>query len=561
MSTPPVSAESSLLRKTAIEDVLREGYAPFRESGGKGSSVQEAAKRLGMASPTLANWITAQQRKKAAGETSYEPDWTLYKAPLRQVVESRALVVVHNPARRWLLTAAQDDTAVHWPFWNNLNTYARDIGAEVMVGGFTYQKGLFEDHASRSAVFAEALRPYLQHDNVECGPLLFAAKMNSLPTAVRPLSGLDTYSRGRWAVFPHAKIQLVSVPALPGEHPAHVMTTGACTVANYIEKKAGLKAEFHHQIGATLVEVDGAGRVFCRQIAAADDGSFQDLDAIVRGGAVTRGHRVEAITWGDIHREQIDPVVAATAWGLDVETGQRLGGETIIDALRPRHQFFHDLLDFRARNHHRKGDHHHRRAMLSAGDSVDADIKMCAQFLRQTERDFCTSVVVPSNHNDAFQRWLRESDPREDALNGPIWCRANAAMYDAIDAGDKGFDVFRWALERHDPLQLSSIEFPSRGSSYITCQAAGGIENALHGDKGPNGSRGSALALTKVAVRMNIGHAHTPGILDGVYTAGLCGLLDQGYNDGPSGWSHTQIVTYPNGRRTLITIIDGKWRA
>jgi hypothetical protein len=90
---------------------------------------------------------------------------------------------------------------------------------------------------------------------------------------------LETYSRGAWAVFPHAKVQLVSVPSLPGRHPAMVMTTGAVTLPNYIEKKAGLKAEFHHQIGATIVEVDEADRVFCRQIGAGPDGSFQDLDA------------------------------------------------------------------------------------------------------------------------------------------------------------------------------------------------------------------------------------------------------------------------------------------
>jgi hypothetical protein len=60
---------------------------------------------------------------------------------------------------------------------------------------------------------------------------------------------------------------------------------------------------------------------------------------------------------------------------------------------------------------------------------------------------------------------------------------------------------------------------------------------------------------------MNIGHSHSAAIIDGVYVAGLCGLLDQGYNQGPSGWSHTQIITYPNSKRTLLTILDGKWRA
>jgi hypothetical protein len=37
--------------------------------------------------------------------------------------------------------------------------------------------------------------------------------MNTLPTASRPISDLVTYSRGRWAVFPHSKLQLKSVPS------------------------------------------------------------------------------------------------------------------------------------------------------------------------------------------------------------------------------------------------------------------------------------------------------------------------------------------------------------
>jgi hypothetical protein len=109
--------------------------------------------------------------------------------------------------------------AGHEGFWTNLLAYGEKIGAEVLVGGFTYNKSLFEDHASRTAVFASAVQPYLIHDNRMLGPLLFAAKMNILPTAVRPLSGLTNYGRGAWTVFPHAKVQLDSVPSLPGKHP------------------------------------------------------------------------------------------------------------------------------------------------------------------------------------------------------------------------------------------------------------------------------------------------------------------------------------------------------
>lgn len=467
-----------------------------------------------------------------------------------------------GPVRRWLLTAAQDDTPVHAAFWANLNAYADAIGAEILVGGFTYQKGLFEDHASRSAVFAAAVQPFLRHENEMLGPLLFAAQMNILPTAVRPLSGLETYSRGAWAVFPHAKAQFASVPALPGGRPAQVMTTGACTLPNYIEKKAGLKAEFHHMIGAIIVEVDDCERIFCRRLSAIGDGSFQDLDAAVRDGAVTYGHRIEALTPGDLHIEKADPEVFLSTFGYCIEREAIVSESSLLHILRPRHVAWHDILDMMARNHHRRGDHHFAFQMIAGGtDRVEDATRAVTRFLRATAFDWLTSVVVASNHNDALQRWLREADPRLDPVNARYWCELNAEMYRQIEAKKSDFDIFRWAIGRHDPNGLEDIVFVPRGGSYQVCQSLGGIEIGQHGDEGPNGARGSALGLTRVAMRMVIGHGHSPCELDGVMMVGLSGLLEQGYNSGPSGWSHTHGLTYPNGKRTLLTLWDGKWRA
>jgi hypothetical protein len=471
--------------------------------------------------------------------------------------------VARNPrATRYLCTAAQDDTPVHQGFWANLQAYARHLGAEVVVGGFTYQLGTFTDHSTANAVFDEAVRPWLFLDNIDRGPFVFCGRVNTLPTARRPLMGAETYTRGKWGVFPHAKIQFASVPSLPGKHPAMQMTTGVVTHPNYIPKRAGVIAEFHHQIGATLVEVDSEDRVFCRQICAEPDGSFQDLDIKVANGEVTRGHRVEAITWGDVHWEKLDPIVAKACWGLDVETGQIARSDNMLDVLRPGHQAFHDLLDFEARNHHRRADHVHAYKMRNRErDAIEFANAGCASFLRQTQRPGCVSVVVASNHNDAMSRWLRETDPRTDAVNARFWCEATQAILDAVDRGEEHFDPFPWALARHDARQLRDIVFVPRNGSYVVCHGVGGIELGLHGDEGPNGARGSANGLTRVATRMNIGHSHSAAILDGVYQAGVCGMLDQGYNSGPSSWSHTQVVVYPNGRRTLVTVQDGKWRA
>ncbi|WP_206601091.1 hypothetical protein, partial [Pseudophaeobacter leonis] len=115
------------------------------------------------------------------------PDWDLFARP-----GAPAAAIRKGEVRRWLLTSAQDDTDVHLRFWSNLQAYARHVGAELVVGGFTYNHALYTDHQTRTAQFAREVLPHLRFDPMDCGPVLFCAEMNTLPTAVRPLSGLTT---------------------------------------------------------------------------------------------------------------------------------------------------------------------------------------------------------------------------------------------------------------------------------------------------------------------------------------------------------------------------------
>jgi hypothetical protein len=87
-----------------------------------------------------------------------------------------------------------------------------------------------------------------------------------------------------------------------------------------------------------------------------------------------------------------------------------------------------------------------------------------------------------------------------------------------------------------------------------------GIECGSHGDLGINGSRGSINAFQKAGTRYNIGHSHSANIKDGVCQSGTSGKTDKGYNRGITSWSHSLITTYPNGKRTIITIKNGKYR-
>ena len=213
MGRPAVAPEISVRRRSAIEDALRDGYAPFGMTGPKGGCVEPAAAAMKISRTTLNSWVIRQVALADANKPNHCPDWSLWNAAVGSSVTPAP---IKTTTRRGLWTCAQDDTPVHPGFWPNLMAYAAYLGAEVVVGGVTYQKGLFEDHASRTAVFAEAVRPYLRHDRLDVGPVVFCAEMNTLPTAVRPLSSLEGYTAQKWGVFPHVKVQLGSVPTFIG---------------------------------------------------------------------------------------------------------------------------------------------------------------------------------------------------------------------------------------------------------------------------------------------------------------------------------------------------------
>ncbi len=556
MPFPGMQPERKARIRAAVEAALRDGFnPPGQDLGGRGAALTEAARRLaaeGHAETrgSVNGWLKTQTRAATRGDPAGLPDWSLFARPGVAPGEIR-----RGQVRRWLLTAAQDDTDVHPRFWTNLQAYAQHLGADLVVAGFTYQTIRHSDRLTLTSTYRPEVRPFLRFDPLDCGPVLFCAEMNTLPTAVKPLSGLTAYSRGRDAVFPHAKLAYQTVPQMPGAPVPSIMTTGACTVANYIDKKAGLKARFHHILGATLVEVDGDGRAFCRQINATTDGAFQDLDKRVAQGRVSAGHRVAAVTWGDIHLPSLAPEISDALWGHRACS--------MIEALRPRFQFFHDLLSFEQASRHVDGDPLHRAKMVHRGQSgMAAHVAEGAAFLRATGRDWCQSVMIESNHDDRLMQWTRRDPDRRDIENSAYWHRCNLAVLDAEAAQVEGFNLLRWALQDADPRRLEGVEFVPMGGSFQICQDSGGIECGMHGHQGPNGSHGTAAGLARMATRITIGDKHSPEICDGVYVAGMTGALSQGYNTGPSSWRRAHVVAYGNGKRSVITQSDdGRWCA
>lgn len=522
-------------------------------------SQRAAAREIGVPESTLRKFIKDTELTKEGKRV--KKDTRPIAAGIIPAPDTRRKRLVGT---RFVFTSAQNNTLVHENFLASLLEFCGHNDAELIVSRFTYNKSGFQNNTKESGDkelwYDERLSEYFVDESVEVADdLIFCGELDVLPTAGQPLSGFENYTQGNSGIIPHAKVNMQSLPRLKGEDARFLYTTGAVTLRNYIQRKAGQKADFHHVFGALYVEIDEEGRWFARQLIADNSGEFYDLTTKYTPAGIKPNQPVMALNYGDVHIEKSDPQVAMASWG---------GHGSMASVLQPSYQFIHDLTDFTARNHHNIKDPYFLfDKMWNGEDVVEDGIRASAYFLKDIEK-YGYVVVVESNHDLAYQKWLKEADIRTDPINAEFFHKSNAEIYKQMRLRNKDFSVYEWALR--EKADLVNVIFLREDDSFVICNDAkaeelgrtiGGIECGIHGHRGVNGARGSTQGFKKIGRKVNVGHTHSAGIWDGVYAAGVSGKLDMDYNKGPSTWSHSHIVTYQNGKRTIITIKDGKWRA
>ena len=473
-----------------------------------------------------------------------------------QEIEARP---IPKKVKRYIVTSAQNNTTLNDKVWENLLVLAKHYKAEIIVGTYTYNAA-FYGHASvkygserpdqEPLWYDSRLVPYINggdNRNIELAPgLIWCGRANILPTAERPLSGFETYTGRASGIFPHTKIALDSIPTSKHDKVKFNYTTGTVTQRNYIQKKAGLKAEHHHTYGALVVEVSNDGTWFVRQVNADADGLLCDLDIQVLNGKLTTGNRILGINWGDIHVAKRDEKSYDLAWGV--------GG--IMDSLKPSYQFMHDLIDFEIRNHHNADAYSLFKRHMHTHNSVEKEMREVGKFLAWARRGYCKTIVVDSNHDNALSRWVANADYKQDPANAIFFLECQLKKYQTL-RDQESFTMSEWVLNRFD-VTPKNVRYLKLDESFVI---GGSIECGMHGHVGANGARGNPRGLSRIGRKANTGHTHSATIIDGLYVAGVTGKLDHGYNVGPSSWSQTHIVTYPNGKRSMVTISNGKWRA
>ena len=502
-----------------------------------------------------------------------KPNAELLQPKLAQ--RDRALKAKTDRHHTYILTCAQNNTDIHEPTWKNLVALARYCDAKLMVSQFMYGKNSLaasNDKAqlkSKTAVhvpredvwYDPRIVPFINNERVEVAKgLVWCGELNIIPTAVSPLTGLDVYTGRKSMIAPHVTQQMQSIATYGDGSGAKLnFCTGAVTQRNYIQRKEGFKAEFHHTYGALFVEVDGDGHWWCRQLNADSDGTIYHIDGDdvveIKDGEITGGHRVLSVTSGDTHEDEKDPVVH--------EAKYRKGG--MIDVLKPEYNFIHDLLNFARRSHHNIKDPYFMiEQFVQKRESVEDEIIGCRRFLQEIKRKDCLTVVVDSNHDRHLDRWLSENDGRKDPVNARYWSLLNKAKIDLIYEGNASTSVLPGAISDWDQDWCGKhrVKFLGEDEGFITAKdIGGGIENGMHGDRAANGARGNIRSFAKMGRRSNVAHSHTCGIFQGCFMAGTNSKKKLRYNHGASSWSQSDIITFENAKRCIVTFAFGKWHA
>jgi len=449
--------------------------------------------------------------------------------------------------------AAQNSTPVHADFWACLLTVIKHRKAELFVIPTRYKNPTSQWTGSQQNAehYDKAVVPYLWNQRYALNKnLLLLADVPTQPTAAQPLSSLDSMSHEQSGIVGHAKLQYRTVPT-SGRMPKILTTTGICTVPNYTESRTGKIGEFHHSLSAVIVELDG-GTFHLRQLHYS-----RSLNAVTDGlrgimylpnGKTKKAPRPRLLGQGDTHVDFVDPQV-------DDATFRKDG---LVQTLNPEIVLWADLLDADSIKHHDDKDQVLRMAKEKAGRrNIEEEVIRSIAHVRKRTFPGIQNVIQASNHNDMLRRWVLDGIQNgfRDPLNAPFGLRVGAYLANNCHFRELGAgypDPFKWLFEQANVPQSRVLELDE-------VFMVGSIRNDMHGNYGPNGSRGSRKNLARTGTKSNIFHSHSPGIEEGCTQAGTSTARRANYTHGPSSWMQTHILQQHDDKRQLINLIDGKF--
>lgn len=458
----------------------------------------------------------------------------------KAIRELRSKISKH---KRFVITTAVTGCAVDDVFYNSVKNYCSINKALLLIlvsSDPAHNKA--NNKGGYGTVDEKLANECIVFEDTDLNSNLFISTIKLSAKHIDPTTGLDRIGqRDGSFVFASPKQRLSMVATSNIKLPHALMTTGAITKPNYttdmyMSERTAYIANADHVMGALIVEIENDVEYHYRQIQASKDGSFVDVGLRYRAENKPSKESPAALVLGDWHAGSTDPMV-------------RKCSEEMMNQLKPKAVVLHDAFDGLSINHHEEDNKLSKAVRFKQGlPSLQKELDILASDLVWFKNRCQEVVVVKSNHDEFLSKhYLQKAKYAEDPQNHYESLDLAKAMMD-------GKDPLQFAIaQRYPALKLRWLK---RDEDYKIAD----IQLGAHGDKGPNGSKGSLKNIEKAYGNSVTGHSHTPGILRGAWAVGTSSLLKLSYNEGPSSWLHTHCLVYDDGSRQLINMVRGKWK-
>ncbi len=437
--------------------------------------------------------------------------------------------------KRFIVTTAVNGSKVHEGFLKNLKVYCKKKDALLLILPVNHEI------TEMDALIADEQWVF---DKQHLNSNIYISDIKTSPKAVNPLTSLARIGQRSGSMIVASPKQFMEAVATGDTKMPHMlMTTGAITLPKYLnnkglQNKTDLIATHDHVIGAIVVEIESDKFYHFTQIQAESSGAFVDRTDYFKNGKISKLYPTH-FSIGDRHVTETDPT-AEKAWD---EIGTFCNNPTLVE-----HDFFGGV----SINHHEEHNEIMRAKLMADNRlNLEEELRACARIIDRETSKGRKMVIVASNHHDFLSKhYIPKGTYHRDPQNLEFTSKLISPMI-------KGEDPVKYAI-----VNLIGIKRPEmvrwlkRDESYMVA----GIELGAHGDKGANGSKGSANTLEKGYGNCVVGHSHTPKIVRGFWQLGTSTYLKLPYTEGTSSWCHTSCLIYPNGTRQLINSIGGKWR-
>lgn len=464
---------------------------------------------------------------------------------ISRITKLRNTVENHS---RFVITTAVAGCAPHEPFLASLKRFCRANKAKLLVLVCEDPAKPKDPKTGRHRIHKRFLEETIIVEDTRLNSNLFISTVKLSAKAIKPTTGLNRIGKTQGSYIyasPKIFLEYTSVRNNKYKLPHFIATTGAATVPNYTTEmymslRTAYIAENDHKLGATYVElVDDSKFHFTQIECKSNNGEIFFRDMAYRGDNDPRKIRAEALIMGDLHAGATDPSVVK-CW------------DEVIEATRPKCIAIHDGFNGISVNGHIENDIVEKTLRALEGkDDVKAEILIFANSLKHWASKTDKLYVVPSNHNDWVERWVRANKvfKGENLANLPLALELLQGML-------KRKNPLQYAIEEILNIKIPNVVWLGRNEDVII----EGIQVNCHGDRGVKNSKGSLMGMVNAYAASFSGHSHTAGILFDAWAVGTSGPLQEDYNNGPGTWTNTSGLIYKYGCRALINVIDGEWR-